>query len=176
MFSLNTLAQIYTEGDVLNPTLNLLGSTRQNVTDVRLGYLFGDWDVSGRYYNTSDIEATGSYAGTGKARDAVDTFASLRLGYVINGFTFGGGIGSYNREIETTLSPTIKSTKGKNVMGLEAFVSYKWSWNGFFVKPELNYIAADVPTHISDTDGGNSYDSNYSAPTLNLFALIGYEF
>jgi len=175
--SLSSWSQIYVEGDVLQPSLNIIGSTRENVTDIRLGYLFGNWDISGRYYNVSDVQASSSsFIGTGHANDAFDTFASLRLGRVLNGFTFGGGIGSYNREINTALSANNMSVKGKNVMGLEAFVSYKWLWNGFFVKPEVNYIAANVPTRVSDTDGVNSFDSNYNSPALNLFLLVGYQF
>jgi hypothetical protein len=171
-------AGIYVEGDILHPIMNLTERTREKTTDLRIGYTWENWDLSGRYYNLTDIQDQGSVstAGTGQVGNATDTYASLRLGYIYSGFTFGAGVGSYNRDLSASLGANQNSVDGKNVVGLEVFASYKWMWNGFFVKPELNYIAADVPTHQYNSDGTNSYDATYNQPSLNLLVLAGYQF
>lgn len=106
--------------------------------------------------------------------DAEDTYLSLRAGYIIGSLTLGAGLGSYNRDFDTSLGANDNKTYGKNVLGLEAFVSYKWMLGSFSLKPEVNYVTANVPTKASRTDGSSSYDISFEKPSLNLLVLAGY--
>lgn len=164
MFSLNAFSSIYVEGDVLHPLLNVTDRTNESSLDLRAGYLFNEWDISFRYYQVRGISYSGGYSGSTNisVSDAEDTYASIRAGYRIGSFTIGAGVGPYNRDFETSLGANDNKNYGKNVLGLEAFVSYKWTMGSFFIKPEVNFVTANVPTSASRVDGSNSYNVDYN--------------
>jgi hypothetical protein len=177
-FSFNAIASVYLEGDLLHPILKTTNRTNESSIDLRLGHETDQWDFSVRYYQVKGISYSGGYSGAGSISisDAEDTYFSLRAGYKIGAFTVGAGIGTYNRDFETSLDTNDTKNYGKNVLGLEVFISHKWLIDSFFIKPEVNYTTANVPTSASRSSGGNSYDVDFIEPSLNLLVLIGFQF
>jgi hypothetical protein len=105
-----------------------------------------------------------------------DTYLGARIGHKISSFTLGAGAGSYNRDFETSFSATDNKVYGKNVLGLELFANYAYMMKSFFIKTEVNYLTANVPTSAKRTQGASSYDISYKRPGLNMLLLLGYGF
>ena len=62
--SFSAFSSVYIETDLLAPTLNIAGSTRESQLNVIVGYEFEKWDISLRYYEIRGISYTGGYGGS----------------------------------------------------------------------------------------------------------------
>jgi hypothetical protein len=180
--SLSSLANenIYIETDLLNPVLNISGSTNISRYDLRVGYEIKDWDFSLRYLQLDSVSYSGSSSSSGTPdidiSDANDIYVGARVGYKMRSFQFGTGIGFYQREYDIRLNSLISDSYTDKANGIEIFGNYKTNFKTLFIKYELNYIAASLDSNRKKESGLNSYDIGYSDPELSLNILLGYEF
>ena len=180
VMSFSGWTSVYVEGDILHPTLHLLNRTQEKKLDFRAGYVHKKWDLSLRYFEWKNISYFGGAFGQTpemvKISAALDKYVSLRAGRSFGTYTFGAGVGSYGREFETSFGNGDKKTYSRRNIGLEAFGSYKWKYKSFFIKPEINFILAQVPQTANRSNGLDFYSISFEQPSFNFLALAGYEF
>jgi predicted porin len=170
-------SKAYIEGDALYPTLNLTKRTEEMRLDFRVGYHFEEWDVSARYRQAQDISYAGGFRSNASVTisDANDTYLALRAARQVGDFKVGLGLGNYRREFETSFTAFDRMNYDKSILALEGFASVQFDFGSFYVKPELNYIVANIPTHVTRSNGFSDYDITFPRPELSLLLLIGYQ-
>ena len=176
LVSLDLYAQVYVEGDIFNPALKLVDSTSESHNDLRVGYKYQNYDLSLRYFKTTGIGYSGGHGGTqASISDAVDQSISIRLGYLMNNFTLGAGLGSYRRKFDNELN-NMDRNYTEDSLGVEFFASYKWQWGMFYLRPEVNYMLTNTQNDVKRTDGTDFIDVSYDKPGFKFLVLAGLDF
>lgn len=164
------------ELDLFNPFLRALESTQLEEYDLRLGHRNKGWEYSLRFLTRNGQGYTGGSAGAGiEISDASDTYYSLRVAHLFGKMGLGAGAGHYSREYYTNVNSDKRDFRDSS-FAAEFFANYLWNFGSLYVRPELNYILANLDSKESNSDGFNSYNIKYSEPEVRFLVLIGLRF